>query len=135
MFSRTIPALAAPRPCAAPCWPFSPIRHCRPITPIRRSGAPSRSSARARCTERRCHAEGDPLHLGIAALRLDTAGRNTAAESLPRRDEQPCRFPLHGAASAVSRRNEAAVFITEEQKRELLKGYSPASITQSRPSG
>src|SRR5262249_32902997 len=55
MFSRTIPALAAPRPCAEPCWPFSPIRHCRPTTPIRRFGAPSRSSARARYTKRRTH--------------------------------------------------------------------------------
>jgi hypothetical protein len=48
--SLSIQERLAPRPFAAPRWPFLPIRHCRPTTPIRRFGAPSRSSARARCT-------------------------------------------------------------------------------------
>jgi sulfotransferase len=66
------------------------------------------------------HAEWASLHFGTAAVRLDPAcGDTEAKSSLSCWNEQPCRFALQGA---MSRRNEAAVFIDEGQKRELLKG-------------
>jgi hypothetical protein len=63
-------------------------------------------------------AEWTSLHFGIAAIRLNAACGNPEAElSLSRWNEQPRRFAVHGLQGAMSRRNEAAVFIDEGEAR------------------
>jgi len=74
-------------------------------------------------SEAKIYGKRNSFYLWIATLGFDFARSDIEAEPpFSRRDEQPDGFAFHGPQGAMSRRNEASVFIDESQKHELLKG-------------